>query len=173
MDTRKIGKITALITSAAVVLLSLFISPKWNTVGIYAECSVLGRLLYSFYHVNILHALLNTWCLLSLMFFYDITIWRLLLAYIIAITIPIDTLGRFIESMTLPTVGLSAVVFVLSGSISFEVLRKWYYQAWMLFYIIIGFLFPNTNAWLHLYCYLAGLVVALLNKPIKSRHYDR
>ena len=95
------------------------------------------------------------------------------LSYIIAATIPIDTLGNFIDNMTLPTVGLSAMIFVLFGSISFEVLQKWYYQAWMLFYLTIGFFFPNTNAWIHLYCYIAGLVIALMNKPIKSKHYDK
>jgi len=171
MDKRKMEKIAALIIGVAVILLPLFVSPDWNKVGVYAGCGMQGRLLYSFYHANILHAVLNAWCLLSLVFIYDITKWRLLLAYAIAALVPIDTLGGFIDSMALPTVGLSAVVFVLFGSISFDVLRKWYYQAWMLFYLFVGFLSPDSNAWLHLYCYLAGLVVALLNKPIKSRHY--
>ena len=94
------------------------------------------------------------------------------MAYVIAVTVPVDTLGSFINIAS-PTVGLSAVVFVLFGSISFEVVRKWYYQGWMLLYLVVGFLFPNTNAWLHLYCYLAGLLVALLNKPVKSRQYGR
>lgn len=172
MDKRKKEKIAALLISAVVALLPLLVSPEWKEVGIYAGCSLQGRFLYSFFHANMLHALLNAWCLLSLVFIYDISIGRILLAYIIAVTIPVDTLGSFIN-MTSPTVGLSAVVFVLFGSISFEVARKWYYQAWMLFYLVVGFLFPNTNAWLHLYCYLAGLVVALLNKPVDYGHYGR
>ena len=86
-------------------------------------------------------------------------------AYLIAVTIPVDTLAPFLPFDN-PTVGLSGVVYVLFGSISFDVLRKRYYQCWMLFYITVGFLIPNTNAWLHLYCYLCGLIVALLNKPI-------
>lgn len=57
--------------------------------------------------------------------------------------------------------------FALFGSLSFEVGRKVYYQLWMLTYLIIGFLFPGTNAWVHLYCYLAGCLIALLNKPVK------
>lgn len=170
MDKRKKEKITALLISAVVVLLPLLVSPEWNEVGIYSGCRLQGRLLYSFFHANILHAVLNAWCLLSLVFVYDISCWRMLLAYVIAVTVPVDTLSSFIN-MASPTVGLSAVVFVLFGSISFEVVRKWYYQGWMLLYLVVGFLFPNTNAWLHLYCYLAGLLVALLNKPVKSRHY--
>lgn len=89
----------------------------------------------------------------------------MLVAYLLAVTVPVDTLGGFLPFDN-PTVGLSGVVYVLFGSISFEVLRKRYYQCWMLFYIGIGFFMPNTNAWLHLYCYLCGFVVALLNKPI-------
>lgn len=165
MDKRKMEKIAAIIIGVAIILLPLLVSPDWNAIGIYAGCSLQGRLLYSFFHANILHAALNAWCLLSLVFIYDITKWRLLLAYMVAVLAPTTT--------ALPTVGLSAVVFVLLGSISFEVLRKWYFQAWMLFYIVIGFLFPNTNAWLHLYCYMAGLVVALLNKPVRPRHYGK
>lgn len=172
MDKRKMEKVAALVIGATVVLLS-FAPTDWYTVGIYGGCGLQGRFLYSFYHANILHATLNAWCLLSLVFIYDITIWRLLLAYAIAIFIPVDTLAVFSDSMATPTVGLSAVVFILFGSISFEVRRKWYYQAWMWLYLFVGFLFPNTNAWLHLYCYLAGLVVALLNKPVKSRRYGR
>lgn len=166
MDKRKNEKIAALSVGVVIICLSLLLTADWNSVGVYAGCSLYGRLLYPFFHANILHALLNVWCLLSLVFIYDISIGRLLLAYIVAVTVPIDTLGIFIAALNAPTVGLSAVVFMLFGSISFEVLRKWYYQAWMLFYLIAGFIFPNTNAWLHLYCYLAGLVIALLNKPI-------
>ncbi|MEG2599571.1 MAG: rhomboid family intramembrane serine protease [Muribaculaceae bacterium] len=169
MDTRKNEKTTALIIVVLLIGLSLFCSADWNSVGIYAGCHLHSRLLYSLFHVNILHALLNAWCLLSLIFIYDISIGRLLISYGIAITIPIDTLGCVISSMSVPTVGLSAVVFVLFGTISFEVQRKWYYQMWMSLYILVGFIFPNTNAWLHLYCYIAGLALALLNKPIKMR----
>ena len=116
---------------------------------------------YPFYHVGIVHALLNAWCLLSVVFIYDISMLRLCLAYIIAVFIP------FICLSDTPTVGLSGLVFALFGSISFEVGRKVYYQLWMIAYLIIGFVFPNTNAWVHLYCYLAGCAVALLNKPVK------
>ena len=59
------------------------------------------------------------------------------------------------------------MVFALFGRISFEVKRKLYYQAWMIAYLVIGFLFPNVNAWIHLYCYAIGFAVALINKPIK------
>lgn len=167
MGRRKMEKITALLIAVVVICLSLYNIEDWHSVGIYADCGLRGRVIYPFFHANILHALLNAWCLLSLVFIYDIKIGRLLLAYIIAVTIPITALSSIVGGMVSPTVGLSGVVFALFGTISFEVVRKWYYQAWMISYLAIGFLFPNTNAWLHLYCYLVGLLVSLLNKPIK------
>ena len=148
---RKKEKATSLLLSIVVVVISLIGFSNWNTIGIYAGASWVGRLLYPFFHANIIHAMLNAWCLICIIFIYDIKITRLLLAYIVAVTFPI---------------GLSGVVFFLFGSISLEVSRKLYYQLWMVFYIGIGFFFPNTNAWLHLYCYLCGLVYSILNYPI-------
>lgn len=161
MEEKKIAKAVALVISFAVLCLSLQNIVDWSAVGIYTGCGLICRMIYPLYHANLLHATLNTWCLLSVIFIYDISLWRLVLAYVIAIAIP-----SFCLSDT-PAVGLSGVVFVLFGSISFEVQRKAYYQLWMLVYLIIGFLSPNTSAWIHLYCYLVGCVVAILNKPIR------
>ena len=168
MDGRKTAKIAALAVGIAAVPLSFQHPVDWNAVGIYAGCHWYGRLAYPFFHANILHCVLNLWCMLSVVFIYDIGIWRMILAYLFAVTAPVDALDALL-SFDNPTIGLSGVVYVLFGSISFEVLRKWYYQSWMLFYIAIGFLFPNTNAWLHLYCYLCGFVVALFNKPVEIK----
>lgn len=168
MGTRKVEKIAAVVIALFVTVLSLFHIADWSSVGIYAHCPLPGRFLYPFFHANVFHAILNAWCLLALVFTYDITFWRLLAAYIVAVSMPVDTLGAFLP-LEHPTVGLSGVVYVLFGSISCEVVRKRYYQLWMCFYIGIGFLFPNTNAWLHLYCYIAGLVWALLNCPFNRK----
>lgn len=155
------GKVTALGIALIVMCIALLGSQDWEAVGIYKGCSLLGRVVYPFFHANILHAALNAWALLSIVFLYGKTVWRLLLAYIVAITAP--------AFMTAPTVGLSAVVYCLYGSLSFEVIRKWYFQAWLLFYLTIGFFFPNTNAWLHVYCYAVGLLGGFLCKPIRVK----
>lgn len=165
MDTRKVEKITVIVVSLFTVILSLWHVDNWESVGIYSGCTIKNRVIYPFFHANILHAMLNAWCFMSLIFIYDISIWRMIAAYIIAMTIPVGILGKMLPFDS-PTVGLSGIVFFLFGSISFEVLRKWYFQAWMAFYLGIGFLFPNTNAWLHLYCYMCGLACGLLNRPI-------
>ena len=167
MDKKKAAKVTSLLVSILVFCFSLQDIADWSAVGIFTGCGLGCRLSYPFYHVGILHALLNAWCLLSVVFIYDISLWRLCLAYAISISYPVNTLAYLGVEALDPTVGLSGLVFALFGSISFEVGRKVYYQLWMLAYLIIGFLFPNTNAWVHLYCYLAGCMVALLNKPVK------
>lgn len=161
MAKKKAAKAMSLLVSILVFSLSLPDMTDWYAVGIHTGCGLSCRMLYPFYHANLLHATLNAWCLLSVIFIYDISLWRFVLSYIIAVTIPSFCLSG------IPTVGLSGVVFALFGSISFEVQRKAYYQLWMLAYLVLGFLFPNTNALIHLYCYLAGGVVALLNKPVK------
>ena len=161
MDKKKAAKAMSLLVSILVFCLSLQDMTDWYAVGIYTGCGLDCRMLYPFYHANVLHATLNAWCLLSVIFIYDISLWRFFLSYIIVVTIPSFCLSG------IPTVGLSGVVFALFGSISFEVQRKAYYQLWMLAYLVAGFLFPNTNALVHLYCYMAGGAVALLNKPVK------
>ena len=163
MDKTKIGKVSSLIIAIIVLCLSLQSTHDWSAVGIYSGCRLSCRILYPFYHANIIHATLNAWCLLSIVFIYNITLWRLALAYTIAAFIPSLCLS------SIPTVGLSGIVFVLFGSLSFEVARKLYYQSWMLLYLAVGFFFPGTNAWVHLYCYMAGIIIALLNKPVKFK----
>lgn len=168
MDSRKVEKVAAIIIALSVTALSFVQVSDWTAVGICRSCPPSARMFYPFFHSGFVHAVLNAWCLLSVVFIYDVSYLRMLFAYVVAVTIPVDTLGTFL-SLDSPTVGLSGVVYVLFGTISFEVARKRYYQFWMLCYIAVGFLFPNTNAWLHLYCYLCGLAFALLNKPINRK----
>lgn len=168
MDTRKTEKVTAIVVALTVTALSFVHVSDWTAVGICSSCPLSGRLLYPFFHAGFVHAVLNAWCLLSVVFIYEVSYWRMFFAYVVAVTMPVDTLGVFLP-LDNPTVGLSGVVYVLFGTISFEVARKRYYQFWMLCYIAVGFLFPNTNAWLHLYCYLCGLAFACLNKPINRK----
>lgn len=170
MDKRKVEKVTALLIVAVIVIFAAPAVYLDNArLGIHAGCGIVPRLVYPFLHVNIFHAILNGWAFLSLVFVYDITCRRLLLAYLLAVCVPIDALSLLSSSLAMPTVGLSGMVYVLFGSISFEVVRKRYYQMCMAFYLFIGFFLPCTNALLHLWCYLCGFIVALLNKPIKRR----
>ena len=163
MDEKKTAKISALVISCIIISLSLVHISDYSAVGIFKDCGLLRRAIYPFFHANFFHAALNAWCLLSLVFFYNLSLCRLAIAYFIAISIPDCCL------FYTPTVGISGVVFALFGSISFEVQRKTYYQLWMIAYLVLGFFFPNTNAWIHIYCYFFGLVAAFFIKPIKIK----
>ena len=72
-----------------------------------------------------------------------------------------------------PTVGLSCVCYFLLGTLIFEVKRKLYFLFSTALYIAVGFLFPSVNALIHLYGYLAGLLVGLLNAPLSCFRIKR
>jgi len=124
---------------------------------------MLRRLGYSFFHASAIHATINAWCFVSILFLYNVTWLHMAVAYAIAVAAPNIALSSE------PTVGLSAVCFALLGMIAFQVQRKLYYNACMALYISVGFLFPLVNGWLHLYSYVAGLLVGVLNMPMPCK----
>lgn len=156
----------ALAYTAAAVVLGMT-APELHGVSMRADACIVARMLYPFFHVSILHALLNCWCLLSVVFIYDVSAWTVLAAYIVAVTYPAGMLS-FLYPGGQTTVGLSGICYFLLGRQSFMVKRKLYWQTSVLATILAGFLFPRSvDAWLHLYCYTSGVIAALLNKPIR------
>lgn len=153
-------KTLALILAVVILAVSVTVHPQWTEIGISKNCNLQARLIYPFFHASFIHAFVNVWCLLGIVFLYDISFWRLLTAYIVAIFVPETLLSD------IPTVGLSCVCYTLLGSLIFEVKRKLYFLLSMAVYIAVGFLFPAINASIHVYGYLAGLLVGLLNAPI-------
>lgn len=160
MVREKNAKTASLIVAVVILLSSFVYVPDWSVVGVAKGCPLIARFGYSIFHVSFIHALVNVWCLLGVVFLYDISVWRLLAAYTIAVFVP-----EFILS-DVPTVGLSCVCYAPLGSLTFEVKRKIYFQLCMVLYIAVGFFFPSVNAAIHIYGYLAGLVVGLLNAPL-------
>ena len=143
----------------------LFLLPiPMESVGIRAGCPFWVRLVYPFFHANILHYAVNSWALLSVVFIYDITPSRLLTCYVVAALVPVGLL-----ELTVPTVGFSGVLYALFGSLSFSVRKKWLWQIWWAMFIALGFTSVATNGWIHLWCYALGVVIAVLNLevPIK------
>ena len=160
MVQQKEAKNTALFTAAIITLMSFIYVPDWTMVGVAKGSPLAARFVYSFFHASFLHALINAWCLLSIVFLYEVSIWRLLTAYIIAILVPDVILSD------IPTVGLSCICYFLLGSLIFAVKRKLYFITCMATYIAIGFLFPSVNALIHVYGFIAGFIVGLLNAPL-------
>lgn len=159
MVCRKKEKIFAL-TSTLVILVLSFFDLDIQMVGATSDGGFTPRLLYSFFHANIFHTIINLWCWLSIVFYYEPSWIRMVYAYAIAVLAPSFTLA------TTPTIGLSAFLFALLGFTFYDVQRKLYYTYWMAFYIIVGLLIPNINGLIHLYSYLAGLMVGLFTTPL-------
>lgn len=177
------AKTTALVLTAVCIILSAVHTftgfPQLPAVGICKDCTILARFAYPFFHASLLHALVNCWCLLSLVFYYDVSLCYLLIAYATAVTFPVGTLAAVVPAASaagVPTVGLSAVIFALLGMVSFQVKRKALLHSWVLSFIAVGYLLPflgslcglmvaATNSTIHLYGYVAGLIVGFLNSP--------
>jgi hypothetical protein len=112
--------------------------------------------------------------LLCLVFYYNIGIGNMLLAYFVAVTVPVSLLCC--DIVAAPTVGFSSVIFCLLGMTSWTVKRKLYYNFIIGIYIYFGYVIPIAcsyfgltvavpNNLLHIYCYVVGLLVGFLNAP--------
>ena len=137
-------------------------------------CSLMSRMSYHFLHTSMLHAVLNCWCLLSVVFVYRVPIYYLALAFVIATTIPSFLLSHC------PTVGLSGVCFALIGMIVFQTKRRWVFHLWVLLFVLLtslmcsvmsamGVGIVRANNVLHVYCYVVGLVISYLNSPAHGK----
>lgn len=163
MVSRKNEKYAGVIISLSIILISLLYTPDWTSLGIRRGSDIADRLSYPFLHASFLHAAINSWCLLSIIFRYDIS-WRyLMIAYAIAVSVPDCLL------FSTPTVGLSALCFASMGMILFKVKRKLFYNLYLCILLAAGFIAPGVNGWIHLYSYVAGLLVGCLDAPILCR----
>ena len=168
-----------ILTAVCIVLYVVMPSQLLQQVGIAEGATLPARLAYSFFHASLTHTLINCWCLLSVVFVYDVSAAYLVIAYIIAVTYPIDTISTICCAVnaTTPTVGLSAVCFALLGMVSFQSARKLFFHVWILSFFVAttllayicsvcGYTIAAPNNTLHIYCYVVGLMVGFLNSPV-------
>ena len=131
----------------------------------YALCgtfSLSRHLLYHHFHASIWHLLCNAWCLLTIVFMWNTSLAKLCTAYIIASTYPYELFS------TQPTVGISGLIYVLVGMYSLSpstAKGKIRYNAYVLLTMSVGLLMPMISVGVHIYCYIAGCIIALLNYP--------
>lgn len=145
-------------------------------VGIMSGCTLLARLVYSFFHAGIIHCLVNCWCLLSVVFIYSLPLSRLLIAYTVAVIYPFAT--------ATPTVGLSAVCFCLLGQVSWLTRRRLFFHLWIAGFIALTYIIPSIflhygitmaipDNTLHIYSYVVGLMVGFLFSPAPWQQRQR
>ena len=154
-------KTTALVLTVWSIVQSIFITLPIG-VGLYRHAPLVARLAYPFFHAGAVHALLNSWCLLSIVFMFNISMRKLLTAYIIAISVP----GVLLSAI--PVVGMSGVCFALMGMLSMAVERRLYWQCYLWSLILFGLIFPNMAVSVHAYCFALGTVISLLTTPIRE-----
>lgn len=137
-----------LVAVAAVALWLSGVEPC--DVGIYADSPWWHRFTYQFAHKNAVHLCMNCYCLYIGMRRFNISLPTLLLCYLVSATSPVLS--------AVPTIGISGVVYALFGYINNLVARKWYFAMWIAVYIGVMALF-GTNAVVHIYCYVVGLLI--------------
>ena len=126
-------------------------------ISIYSGAGI-SRVLYPFFHASWVHLLLNLWTFLCIVFYYRIRALSIIIAYIIAISFPADTLASLGAELSSPTVGISGICFALIADQSYLSANRVRFHLYMLPVLLCGFLFPQVNGWLHLYCYAMGLL---------------
>ena len=126
----------------------------WQTVGIYAGSNMPGRLLYPFFHTNMFHAFAQF--MVFIIDYFYLRYWDRKIAVSLYDCRYSSSWYPWIfhDNGFANGVGLSGLVFALFGSISFEALRKRYYQLWMLFYLVAGFVSGHK-------CRIASLVLCI------------
>ena len=176
-------KAAVLVLTAVCIILCLCVPTELLAhIGIAKDAMLWQRLAYPFFHASLAHTLINCWCLLSIVFMYDVSAAYLIIAYLIAVTYPVNTVCSFQYLIfnvqySIPTVGLSAVCFALLGMVSFQAKRKLFFHFWILSFFALseitarllsayGYDITPPNNTLHLYSYVVGLMVGFLNSPM-------
>ena len=154
-------KTAALIIGVVILILS-FWHISFLKVGIYIGCHPMQYLYYPFFHANILHALLNVWTMLSVVFYCKVNPLKFIICYIIAVLPPDFCL------QSIPTIGLSGFVFALLGSVTFCFRHPVRYIIQILLFVSAGLFFNNVAVILHLWCFFCGLFVSVVSTPIKK-----
>lgn len=122
----------------------------FQRTDVFAEQSMA---LYQFCHVNIWHLLGNMSALYSIESSSFKASWKTwLLAYLVSALIPCES----------PTEGMSGLLYAVMGIISWQAANTKVFHMWCAVFIGVCFLFPNAvNGWLHVWCYLAGVMIGL------------
>lgn len=158
MVQRKEEKTAVLVLSIVIIALAL-LPLSVGSIALARHAAWYLRLAYPIAHGGVLHAIVNCWCLVSIVFVYDVSWKRLIAAYAVAVTVP-----NFIIGST-PVVGASGVCFALIGMVYWQVRRKMFYSSWAAAALAIGFCFPQCAAMIHLWCCAMGVFIGFVTTP--------
>ena len=75
-------KAAVLVLTAVCIILCLCVPTELLAhIGIAKDAMLWQRLAYPFFHASLAHTLINCWCLLSIVFMYDVSAAYLIIAY--------------------------------------------------------------------------------------------
>ena len=130
-------------------------------IGIYPDCPIYARILHPLVHTGLIHAAVNVYVWLKVVFFCDIHPRQLLRAWLVACSCPV-TLATIGGSTTDQVVGLSGVIYALLGMLMPQVRDRRAFNIWIAAYLFIGWLVGGVAVGFHLYCYMMGCLSLLI-----------
>lgn len=141
--------------SLALLILSFF--PAF--FGVSTPNTLEKRLFFAYFHANFFHAILNIFCLLQLAFYYRVSWLNFLAAYVISCTTP----SALIDN----TLGASGIIFALLGIYTLKMARSWVILLYVAIMSGLTAFIGNVNTWLHVYCYVIGLLLSCITTTKK------
>ena len=155
MDSRFWQGIT--LQMVVISILAMVLNVDLSKVGLSDSSMWASRLVFHFFHGNVLHLMLNVVALLTLSFKCEPKGSEWIASFIIASLYPLPGSS--------PIVGFSAIVYAMLG------IRTLYAVKILLINLsAIGFglLLPNIAVGIHLWSYAIGLVYGLFTVPISK-----
>lgn len=133
--------------------------------GVREAGGVIPHLTYMFLHANIIHLLVNSFSFLSMWIIMK-RFYRKGYFYFIPFILAVLTSFIPLCIFDKPTVGVSGVIYAMIGMI----LPYYHIKKFYLFYIsiavslIISFYVPSINFYLHLFCFIGGILFTVFYK---------
>lgn len=151
--------ISIIISTITILVFLLSSEDSMYRLSISADSALPTRITYLFMHASILHLSINIYALLTLSFICRASLWQMCTSCIVAITIPTEILP------SAPMVGLSTVIYALSGLVIMRQSKWWKLMVLNLSILAIQSAVPSVAFAAHLYCFFVGAFIGFFTIP--------
>lgn len=137
-----------------------------RSVGLYDGCPWWHALTWMWCHGGWVHYIVNTWVWLTIVFLWDGVRLRDMVAAVAAAMVYGLVAVGWDMAGDKAVVGLSGVIYALLGMCSMRprtMAGKLRYNGLVALWIVIGCVMPGVAGAVHIGCYVAGAVWALMN----------
>lgn len=134
-----------------------------HKVGFYTNSNLITHLIYPFFHANILHLAFNVYCLgIIINALHRAEAINIIHSFVASYIIGIAC--SYISEYSLPTIGLSGLIYSLIGMYTY--LRLMNSGKWTILAVIllngIAYFVGTTNVLIHITCFVGGFLYAAL-----------